>query len=523
MERARRYLINALILSGCTLLMRTVSVAFNAFCVNRVGEEGMGLFSLVMSVYTFAVTLATSGVNLAATRLTALYFGKGEGRSVRSAMRRCLLYSAFFGALASLLLFLFADFVSVNFLMEPRAKMSVRALSISLLPLSLCSAFSGYFAAVRRVYKNAISQIVEQMIKIFACAFLLSLFVPRGVEYACLALVLGGAISETASFIMQLFAYIRDKRKLTGNGERVPMRAVLDISLPVALSAYVRSGLVTLEHILIPIGLTAFGDPRALATYGVISAVALPTVMYPSAFVGAFSSLVIPEVTEFHSAENKREVSYVTSRAFYVTLFFSILCAGIFCTFPGDICTAIYGDAEAAVYLRALAPLMPVMFLDTVTDSILKGLGKQFYTMCVNIADAGLSALLVWLLVPRIGIWGYILVIYISECVNTVFSIWKLIALVDFRPQLYKWLFGPLLGAVGAANLSRFVFSVLALPLSGFVVVLEFLIFILFYLLICRAIGALSREDVQWIKNIFFKGSNSSSHKRKNMIKLKAR
>ena len=94
---------------------------------------------------------------------------------------------------------------------------------------------------------------------------------------------------------------------------------------------------------------------------------------------------------------------------------------------------------------------------------------------------------------------------------------------MDFRPQLYKWLFGPLLGAVGAANLSRFVFSVLALPLSGFVVVLEFLIFILFYLLICRAIGALSREDVQWIKNIFFKGSNSSSHKRKNMIKLKAR
>lgn len=335
MERARRYLINAADFKRRTLLMRTVSVAFNAFCVNRVGEEGMGLFSLVMSVYTFAVTLATSGVNLAATRLTALYFGKGEGRSVRSAMRRCLLYSAFFGALASLLLFLFADFVSVNFLMEPRAKMSVRALSISLLPLSLCSAFSGYFAAVRRVYKNAISQILEQMIKIFACAFLLSLFVPRGVEYACLALVLGGAISETASFIMQLFAYIRDKRKLTGNGERVPMRAVLDISLPVALSAYVRSGLVTLEHILIPIGLTAFGDPRALATYGVISAVALPTVMYPSAFVGAFSSLVIPEVTEFHSAENKREVSYVTSRAFYVTLFFFHSLRGDFLYFSG--------------------------------------------------------------------------------------------------------------------------------------------------------------------------------------------
>ena len=43
MERAKRYFINALILSGCTLLMRTVGVAFNAFCVDRVGAEGMGL------------------------------------------------------------------------------------------------------------------------------------------------------------------------------------------------------------------------------------------------------------------------------------------------------------------------------------------------------------------------------------------------------------------------------------------------------------------------------------------------
>ena len=58
MNRAKRYFINALILSGCTLLMRTVAVAFNAFCVNKVGSEGMGLFSLVMSVYTFAVTFA---------------------------------------------------------------------------------------------------------------------------------------------------------------------------------------------------------------------------------------------------------------------------------------------------------------------------------------------------------------------------------------------------------------------------------------------------------------------------------
>ena len=328
MERAKRYFINALILSGCTLLMRTVGVAFNAFCVDRVGAEGMGLFSLVMSVYTFAVTFATSGVNLAATRLCALHVGRGEGAAAESAMRSCLLYAAAFGTAATVGLFFFAGPCAVHFLREPRAALSLRGVSLSLLPLSLCSAFCGYFAAVRRVYKNATSQVIEQAVKIAACAFLLAVLAPRGVEYACLALVLGGAISEIASFLLQIVSYVRDKRALTGGGAPVPFREVARISLPVALSAYVRSGLVTVEHVLIPVGLTAFGDRSALATYGIISAAALPVVLYPTAFVGAFSSLIIPEVTEFDAKENRREVAYVTSRAFAVTLFCSVPAAG---------------------------------------------------------------------------------------------------------------------------------------------------------------------------------------------------
>lgn len=505
MNRAKRYFVNALILSGCTLLMRTVSVAFNAFCVNKVGSEGMGLFSLVMSVYTFAVTVATSGVNLASTRLVALYFGKGQGKSVKSAMQKCFLYSTFFGIAASLALFLFSSFIAVNFLQEVRASMSLRALSLSLLPLSLCSAVSGYFSAVRRVYKNAISQVLEQSVKILSCTFLLSLLLPRGVEYACLALVLGGAVSEVFSFVLQWLSYIVDKRTLTGGGDRVPLKQVAEISLPVAFSAYVRSGLVTLEHILIPIGLAAYGDANSLATYGVISAVALPIVLYPSAFVGAFSGQVIPEITEFYAADNKKEVAYITSRAFFVTEFFSILAAGMFSVLSVDLCSVIYGSTEAAEFLRALSPLMPVMFLDTVTDAVLKGLGKQLYTMCVNIADAAISVVLVWLLVPRVGIYGYIAVLYISECVNTVFSIGKLMTLVDFKISLKRVVFTPLICAVGSANILYFVFARLPFGYSVGMLILKCALYIALYFMFSFVFGTLTREEASWIRGVFLR------------------
>lgn len=502
MKRAKKYFVNALILSACTLLMRTVAVAFNAFCVNKVGGEGMGLFSLVMSVYTFAVTLATSGVNLAATRLVALYFGKNEGASVKSAMRKCLLYSFLFGTLASVMLYAFSDFAATRFLNEGRAAVSIRALSLSLLPLSFCSAFSGYFAAVRRVYKNAISQVLEQCVKIFSCTFLLSLFVPRGIEYACLALVLGGTVSEVFSFIVQILSYVADKRTLGSGGGSVAMGEVFKISLPVAFSAYVRSGLVTVEHILIPIGLAAYGDSNALATYGLICAVALPIVLYPSAFVGAFSGQIIPEITEFYAADNKKEVAYITGRAFFVTLFFSVLCAGLFGTFSSDICAVIYGSTDAAHFLRSLAPLMPIMFLDTVTDSILKGLGKQFYTMCVNIADAAISVVLVWLLVPRIGIYGYIVVIYTSEIVNTVFSIGKLLSMIRFEVSPKKILLGPLVSAILASNLCCFVMTRISPKVSALTLIIECATYIALYLLIAKAIGAVNKEELSWAKKM---------------------
>ena len=196
-------------------------------------------------------------------------------------------------------------------------------------------------------------------------------------------------------------------------------------------------------------------------------------------------------------------MSYVTSRAFFVTLFFSILCAGMFCAFAGDLCGVIYGSDEATEYLRALAPLMPVMFLDTVTDSILKGLGKQFYTMCVNIADAAISVLLVWLLVPRMGVYGYVVVIYVSECVNTVFSIGKLLSMVQLRAHVGKLVFAPLFAAVGAANLAQLLLCRLALPLSWVVVILECLLYIVLYLLLARLVGALGKEELSWVRQIF--------------------
>lgn len=88
----------------------------------------------------------------------------------------------------------------------------------------------------------------------------------------------------------------------------------------------------------------------------------------------------------------------------------------------GPLGRLIYHSDDAGRYIRLLAPLVPVMYLDTVTDGCLRGLGQQMRCMAINVLDATLGVVLVWVLLPRFGLAGYIFILYFNECVNFTLS-----------------------------------------------------------------------------------------------------
>ena len=225
MNRAKKYLFNAVLLSLITIIIRGVTVSFNAYVTQKIGSEAIGLFTLVMSVYTLAVTLATSGVNLSAVRLTAERLAiceknglceKALRHALRSEMAGCIKYSLFFGVLASLLLYILADIIGIHLLCDERTIPSLKVLSFALAPISLSSALAGYFTGLRKIYKNAVISIGEQLTKITVTAAALIVIAPKGIEYACLAVVGGSAVSEGASLLLSFILYILDKNKSGG-------------------------------------------------------------------------------------------------------------------------------------------------------------------------------------------------------------------------------------------------------------------------------------------------------------------
>ncbi len=479
MQKGRRFLYNAVLLAVVNIALRLIGVSFNTFVTAKVGAEGMGLLTLVMSVYGLSVTVAASGVNLAAVQLTARALAESEGENfahgsarLRRVMRGCVFYSLLFGIGASVILFTLSDGIGIHLLGDARTVPSLRVLALSLPAISLSSAMAGYFTGVRRVYKNAVVAITEQFVKITLTATILLLLAPAGIEYACLAVVGGGAVAEGGSLLLSWILYRWDSlRRKKGSAAALPpaFPQVFRTAFPVAVGAYARQGLVSAEHLAIPWGFRKNGASatQALASYGTLHGMVYPLVFFPSAVLSAFAGLLVPEFAEFHARGDREKIRETASRVMRLSLFFSIGVSGIFISFAYEIGTSLYPGTDAAALLARIAPLIPVMYMDSAVDSMLKGLGEQLYCMRVNIVDSLCCLILVVILLPRFGLGGYFLVQYVCELLNATLSIGRLLAVTDLRPSVGQWVFYPLLCVIGATSAVRFLSAVPSVPWIG--------------------------------------------------------
>lgn len=516
MKKIGKFVLNGIMMTVCAVLMRTVAMVFNVYVANTAGAEAVGLYSLLSSVYGFAVTLALSGLHLAVTRLVSEALAVNDKATVSKVMQKCFIYATALGTLSMLLLLLFSKTFADHWLGDMRAEAPLKILALCLPLISISSVINGYFSAVRRVFKSAFSQLCEMAIKITATVFLFSIILKRSAELACIILVCGSAISELCIFIINIILYLYDrlvhfkKKGASFNSlKKDPgtSRAILGISLPIALTSYVRSALLSLEHSLIPKGLQKYGNDRsgALASYGTLSSMALPVINFPYALIGSFSSLLIPEVAECRARGENRHLRYIAYRTYQSGISFAICVFGIFFLFATPLGSILYSSKDASLYIKCLAPLIPIMYTDSITDAVLKGMGEQFYAMKVNIADAFISVILVYFLVPIYGIYGYIATIYIAEIINASLSIFRMIKVTGLRPPITKFLICPLACTAGAASVCNILGNTILDLTNTAGLITGIIIYLTIYSIALLCIGGLSKDDTVWLRTVFSK------------------
>ena len=503
MRRARQLLLHTSAMTAASLLMRTIALAFQVYVAGRIGAAGIGLFQLVMSVYTLATTVAVSGVRLAATRLISQQAGRGDNAAVRRAAGVAIGYAVFFGTAAMLLLYFLAPAASA-WVGDDRIILSLRVLSFAL-PFVACSgAMGGYFIAMHQSVKMSLVQLSEQLVRIGCTVLALWRLGGYGLEYACGALTLGMLASEVFSFLALLLLFFAGLPRGAGHCRTPILPQLLRITVPLSLSSYARSALSTAQHLLVPRGLRLFGGgaQAALAAYGVIQGMSLPILLFPAALIAVIADLIVPELTEAQVQGRLRGLSYMLERLYRLGLFFSMAVAGICFFFAQPLGDLIYSEPAAGQYIRLLAPLVPVMYMDTLVDGMLKGVGEYRANMRYNIIDAAVGLLLVWLLLPRFGTAGYIFSIFATELLNFALSVARLARVTVFRLQPFCWLLTAAAAAGGWAILRLLFGGLLAHTEQLPVLLLSALLYLLCYAAALLLCGALRREELRWLLSL---------------------
>lgn len=450
----RTFAKNTAIMTVTSLLLRTLGIVFRVFISNRVGAEGMGLYQLVFSVYILGTTFASAGLTTAVTCLVAESAARDRQQDIRRIMRLSGTLSVAIGGLSAILLYSGAPAIG-GLLGDERAisAISISGIALPLIGISAC--IKGYFTAVRRAAPPSIAQILEQLVRIGSVLWMLSRS-DGSIEQSCCIIIIGDMLSEAVACGYLGILYIIDRRRIGNSADthrRPLLRPMLHIALPLTAGRYLSTALRTVENFLVPARLTLFthSDAVSLEQFGALKGMALPLLFFPSAFLMTVSNLMVPELSDAMALHRRRQITLLVERTLHITALGAILIGCVFTTFGKPLGHLLYQDDNVGLFLQILGPLTPVMYLDSVAAGMLKGLGEQVSTLWHSVADSAVRILLIWMILPRYGIIGFLFVMLVSNLLTATLSVRRLLTVSGAQMRWGRWILRPALLAVIAA------------------------------------------------------------------------
>lgn len=393
---------NAALLAASDLALRLAGMALRIWLAGALGAEGMGLYQLVLAVYSLFVTLAVSGVSAASTRLMAEELAAGPARA-RGMLARLLAAGAALGCGAMAAQWALAEPAARWWLGDARAAGALRAGAFGLPCMAVAAVLRGFFIARGRVGPGVASQLAEQAFR-------------------------AGAAPPRAA------------------------RRLWDILWPVEGGRCLSGALHTAENMLVPACLTVYLGQRsaAVAQYGVLKGMALPLVNFPFGLLGGVGVLLMPELARARMLGDTRRLQALLGRMLRLTGYISALAGAGFWVWGRPLAMALYGSAEAGAYLEVLAPALPLLCLEGMVDAAMKGVGLQKAAFRTGGWDSALRIAAVALLLPRWGMRGQLAVILLSSLFTCAANTGRLLAAAQLRPDAGGYLVRPAAAALAA-------------------------------------------------------------------------
>lgn len=206
----------------------------------------------------------------------------------------------------------------------------------------------------------------------------------------------------------------------------------------------------------------------------------MPVIMFANVLIGSFSGLLVPEFSRLLAGKNYNRLKTVCDTIFKITFIFSICVTAIFIIFANELSLMIYQSIEAGKWIRILSPLIFFIYIDNIIDNMLKGINEQVSVMICNIIDLLVTISIIFFIVPMMGMYGYILSIFVSELLNFTISSIQLKKKINYSINWRKFILRP----VFACIVSYLFIKILNIQFFSFSLstIIQIALFVLLYL-----------------------------------------
>lgn len=406
-----------LILTCAGIATRLLGFYYRIFLTNAIGAEGLGLYQMVFPLSSICLAVSCSGISVAISRYTASFTASGSKKRAKDSLITGMAVSLILAAASALVLYFAAGIIAEYIFHETRCVLLIRILALSIPPAVIHGCITSYYMGKSNALIPAVSQLLEQMVRIGSVLLIFTIRESKGLTVTAATGMAGLLCGEAASCLFSLTVCslsakdFRIKKPLELTGK------MLHMAVPLSLNRIILSLIHSMEAVLIPAmlrqnGLTA---AESLSTYGILSGMAFPLVMLPSTLINSFSAMLLPAVSGATSASRTASVKKTISTAYEYSMFIGIFCLGAFLIWGDEAGNLLFGVPEVGVYVTAFAWICPFLYISTTLASILNGLGKTKQILFLDVSTHLLRILLIILLIPRMGITGYLIAFLVSE------------------------------------------------------------------------------------------------------------
>lgn len=416
-----KFLRGALILTAAGLMVKLIG-AFNRILLSRLlGGEGIGLYQMAYPVYLLMVSVSSAGIPIAISIIVAEKIARndyaGAGRIFRVSLGLMVVTGIFF----ALALYGMAGFlIDNNIIRDERAYQALIALTPAVFFATILASFRGYFQGHQMMTPPAVSQILEQFVRVVTMVVLAYYLLPYGLEYAAAGAAFGAVPGAVTGLIVLSFFYARYRKnwqQQSAENNIAPQESIKQIAvrlvklaLPVSCANIMLPVVTGIDMLIIPGRLEAAGHTVEQATtlFGYFAGMGLPLVMLATIPTASLAASIVPAVSEAHALQNFEGIRQKSLTAIRLCLLLTFPAVVGLAVLSEPISQLLYGTKAAAASIAHLAPAICLLGLHQITTGMLQGMGMTIIPMLNMIASTLLKIYLVWqwTAVPTYGIVG---------------------------------------------------------------------------------------------------------------------